>query len=64
MRKLQLHTDKIFGTSKEIEQNLIEPENFDICFCIIFDCSTNVFMSEKGYWALNLPNFEIFFNNS
>ena len=47
MRKLQLNTDKIFGTSKEIEQNWIEPENFDICFCIIFDCFTKVLCLKK-----------------
>ena len=55
--------------SKEIKQNLTGPNNFDICFCVIFgcyDCSFFFFFffffffKEIVHQALSPPNFEVF----
>ena len=38
---------KYLEQSKEIKQNLTGTENFDNCFCVIFDCYYKSFISAK-----------------
>ena len=48
--------------SQEIEQNWTAPENFFICFYVIFDLYYQSFISGRGteYWTLPPPIFNIF----
>ena len=44
--------NKIVGTNKKIKQNWIEPDNFDICFRVIFRLLKQNFYIWKEDWAL------------
>ena len=49
-RHLQSLT-KYFAKGKKVKQNWARPENFDICFCVSFDCNCQklIFGWETGY---------------
>ena len=44
--------NKIVGANKKIKQNWIEPDNFDICFRVIFGLLKQNFYIWKEDWAL------------
>ena len=53
---------KYFEQSKETKQYCTWLENFNICFCVLFDCYCRCFISGRGTgnWAMSPPNSEIF----
>ena len=51
---MQTILDKIFRTKKKINSNQTGAENFDNCFCVIFDSYYKSFISG---WALSTGNF-------